>query len=128
MNNGLGGSTGMALDNALTRICVPQSINMTISDNDTTIDTTFVLKRLSDTEEIPIAIRNAGEFLGEMVLVDDPPRSASVTSVAAIDKLEIDDTTFKQALHTNPDLALTLLHNSLASLRNCLQRESGELK
>ncbi len=90
--------------------------------------TVKVTQRLSDTEEIPIALRNAGEFFGEMALVDDSPRSASVTAVTAVDVLEIDDATFKQVLQASPELAMTLLHNALASLRNNLQRQLADLR
>jgi sigma-B regulation protein RsbU (phosphoserine phosphatase) len=90
--------------------------------------TVKVTQRLSATEEIPIALRNAGEFFGEMALIDDSPRSASVTAVTAVDVLEIDETTFKQVLQTSPQLALLLLNNALTSLRNSLQRELTDLR
>jgi serine phosphatase RsbU (regulator of sigma subunit) len=90
--------------------------------------TVKITQRLSDTEEIPIALRNSGEFFGEMALIDNSPRSASVTAVTAVDVLEIDEGTFKQVLQTSPDLALTLLHNALASLRNSLQRQIMDLR
>jgi serine phosphatase RsbU (regulator of sigma subunit) len=87
-----------------------------------------ITQRLSDTEEILIALRNAGDFFGEMALIDDSPRSASVTTVSAVDVLEIDETTFKQVLRNSPELALQLLHNSLGELRNNMQRQIGDLR
>jgi sigma-B regulation protein RsbU (phosphoserine phosphatase) len=87
-----------------------------------------ITQRLSDTEEILIALRNAGDFFGEMALIDDSPRSASVTAVTAVDVLEIDETTFKQVLRNSPELALLLLHNSLGELRNNMQRQIGDLR
>ena len=90
--------------------------------------TVKVTQHLSETEEIPIAIRNAGDFFGEMALVDDSPRSASVTAVTAVDVLEIDEATFKQVLHTSPELAMVLLNNALSSLRNSLQRQVTDLQ
>jgi len=90
--------------------------------------TVKVTQRLSDTEEIPIALRNSGEFFGEMALVDDSPRSASVTAVTAVDVLEIDEATFKQVLQASPELAMTLLHNALVSLRNNMQRQLTDLR
>jgi serine phosphatase RsbU (regulator of sigma subunit) len=90
--------------------------------------TVKITQRLSDTEDIPIALRNSGEFFGEMALVDDSPRSASVTTVTDVDVLEIDDATFKQVLQASPDLAQTLLHNALVSLRNNMQRQIADLR
>jgi sigma-B regulation protein RsbU (phosphoserine phosphatase) len=90
--------------------------------------TASITQRLSDTEEILIAMRNPGEFFGEMALVDNSPRSATVTAVTPVEVLEIDEGTFTQVLRNSPELALMLLHNSLAELRNTMQREIGELR
>jgi serine phosphatase RsbU (regulator of sigma subunit) len=90
--------------------------------------TVKITQRLSDTEELLIAWRRPGEFFGEMALVDDSPRSASVTAVTDVDVLEIDEATFKQVLRNSPELALQLLHNSLAELRNNMQRQIGDLR
>src|SRR5512135_738243 len=56
--------------------------------------TAKITQRLSDTEELLIALRHPGEFFGEMALIDNSPRSASVTTVTAVDVLEIDEATF----------------------------------
>jgi sigma-B regulation protein RsbU (phosphoserine phosphatase) len=87
-----------------------------------------ITQRLSDTEEQLIAYRNPGEFFGEMALIDNSPRSATVTAITAVDVLEIDEATFGQVLRNSPELALTLLHNSLAALRNSMHRQIGELQ
>jgi phosphoserine phosphatase RsbU/P len=89
--------------------------------------TARITQRLSDTEEILIALRNPGEFFGEMALVDNSPRSATVTTVTPVEVLEIDEATFTQVLRSSPELALMLLRNSLTELRNTMQREIGEL-
>lgn len=90
--------------------------------------TVKITQRLSDTEELLIAVRKPGEFFGEMALVDNSPRSATVTATTAVDVLEIDEATFTRVLHDSPELALTLLHNSLTELRDTMQREIGELQ
>ena len=89
--------------------------------------TAKITQRLSDTEEILIALRNPGEFFGEMALIDNSPRSATVTAVTPVDVLEIGEATFTQVLHSSPELVLTLLHKSLTELRSTMQREIGEL-
>jgi len=90
--------------------------------------TVTITRHLSDTEEQLIAFRNPGEFFGEMALIDNSPRSATVTAVTAVDVLEIDEETFGQVLQSSPDLALTLLHNSLTELRNSMQRQISGLQ
>jgi CRP-like cAMP-binding protein len=75
--------------------------------------TVKITQRLSDTEEILIAFRNPGEFFGEMALIDNSPRSATVTATTPVDVLQIDEATFTQVLHASPELALMLLHQSL---------------
>jgi serine phosphatase RsbU (regulator of sigma subunit) len=90
--------------------------------------TVKITQRVSDTEEMLIGLRNPGEFFGEMALIDNSPRSASVTTATAVDVLEIDEPTFNRVLHDSPQLALTLLHRSLTELRNTMRREIGELQ
>ncbi len=90
--------------------------------------TVKITQPVSDTEEQLIAYRHPGEFFGEMALIDNSPRSATVTAVTAVDVLEIDEATFGQVLRSSPELALTLLHNSLAALRNSMQRQIGDLR
>jgi CRP-like cAMP-binding protein len=90
--------------------------------------TVKITQRLSDTEEILIAFRNPGEFFGEMALIDNSPRSATVTATTVVDVLEIDEATFTRVLHASPELALTLLRHSLTDLRKSMRREIGELQ
>ena len=89
--------------------------------------TVKITQRLSDTEEILIAVRNPGEFFGEMALIDNSPRSATVTATTAVDVLEIDEASFTQVLHASPELTLTLLRHMLTELRKSMRREIDEL-
>jgi serine phosphatase RsbU (regulator of sigma subunit) len=87
-----------------------------------------ITQRLSDSEEQLIAYRQPGEFFGEMSLIDSSPRSATVTTATPVDVLEIDEATFGQVLQRSPELALTLLSNSVSALRTNMQRQIGELQ
>jgi serine phosphatase RsbU (regulator of sigma subunit) len=86
-----------------------------------------ITRHLTNTQEHVIGYRRAGEFFGEMALIDNSPRSASVTAATDVEVLEIDDETFAQVLKDSPELALTLLHHSQTELRNSMRREIGEL-
>lgn len=81
-----------------------------------------------DGEERLLALRGAGEFFGEMALVDDSPRSASVTTATETAVIEITDDVFAQVLATSPSLAVTLLQRSVGILRESMQRQIGELE
>ncbi len=77
--------------------------------------------------EIVLASRGAGEFLGEMSLLEQVPRTASVRAVRDSELLEIGAGTFQQLLEDNPTIASTLLRTIAARLRSTesslMQRE-----
>ncbi len=79
-------------------------------------------------EERLLALRGPGEFFGEMALIDDSPRSATVTAATEVAVIEITDTVFDQVLETSPTLALTLLRQAYSILRNTMQQQIGELQ
>lgn len=56
-----------------------------------------------------VATLQTGAYFGELSLLDDRPRSATVTTVGPATLLAIDRTTFRTALTTSSDLALALL-------------------
>ena len=53
-----------------------------------------------------IAIREAGDFLGEMALLESKPRSASVRALTDVDVLEIDKKTFIDHFVSNPQVVV----------------------
>ena len=87
-----------------------------------------VTQRLSDTEERLLVIRGPGEFFGELALFEDSPRTASVTTIAPPDVIEITGQVFEQVLANSPALALTLLQRTQIDLRNTMQRQIAELQ
>lgn len=90
--------------------------------------TVKITNRVSDTEERLLALRGPGEFFGEMALVDDSPRSASVTAITDVAVIEITDDDFVRVLENSPALARTLLLRSQQILRENLQKQIAELK
>lgn len=62
-----------------------------------------------DGEEINLAILGPGEVVGEMSLLDDEPRSASVETIQETKTLVLDRKDFLQIIHQYPDMAINLL-------------------
>jgi len=56
-----------------------------------------------------VATLEPGAYFGELSLLDDGPRSATVTTTGPTTLLAIDRTTFRATLATSPDVALALL-------------------
>jgi sigma-B regulation protein RsbU (phosphoserine phosphatase) len=68
-------------------------------------------------EELLLEVRQAGQIIGEMALIDRSPRSATVR--AAKDSLlaRLDDQGFFALTHADPEVALELLRGGTARLR-----------
>ena len=95
-----------------------------ISAGDTT-DSLFVIisgrlkVMMSDDEgrEVILAILNPGEFFGEMGLIDDHPRSATVVALEACELLSLSKRDFKKCLEDNFELAMTVMRGLVRRLR-----------
>ena len=72
--------------------------------------------------EVILSMLGPGEFFGEMGLLDDSPRSASVVSVEPCDLLSISKTDFKRSLAENFDLSLTVMRGLVKRLREADQK------
>jgi sigma-B regulation protein RsbU (phosphoserine phosphatase) len=79
-------------------------------------------------EERLLALRGPGEFFGEMALIDDSPRSATVTAATDVAVIEITEGVFDQVLSNSPTLAITLLRQAQSILRSTMQQQIGELQ
>ena len=62
-----------------------------------------------DGEERTVNTVGAGEVMGEMALLDDQPRSATVTAVDDVTALVLPVWEFRGVLKSHPDIALKLL-------------------
>jgi len=74
---------------------------------------------MSDDEgrEVILAILGQGEFFGEMGLVDDAPRSASVIAIEPCELLTISRVDFKKCLAENFDIAQGVMRGLVKRLR-----------
>jgi len=75
---------------------------------------------LSDDEgkEIIINIQGAGEYFGELALLDDSPRSASVMTIEECKLAIISKSAFDECLEANPQIALRVIRGLSGRLRD----------
>jgi signal transduction histidine kinase len=64
-----------------------------------------------------IAVHGAGSIVGEMALIDNLPRSATVVSRGRTRALYINEQDFRQILKENPEIALAMLRSLSAMVR-----------
>lgn len=69
-------------------------------------------------DEVILAILRPGEYFGEMGLLDDQPRSASVVARELCEMLVLDKPDFTRCLEENFDLAMTLARGLVQRLRD----------
>lgn len=67
-------------------------------------------------KELVVDVRNAGQYVGEMML-DDNPRSASVTTLEPSEFVIIPRAEFKALLGRHPDVALQVIRNLIRLTR-----------
>jgi CRP/FNR family cyclic AMP-dependent transcriptional regulator len=74
---------------------------------------------MSDDEgrEVILAILGSGEFFGEMGLIDDAPRSATVIAIEPCELLTISKADFKKCLSENFDIAMAVMRGLVKRLR-----------
>jgi CRP/FNR family cyclic AMP-dependent transcriptional regulator len=75
---------------------------------------------MSDDEgrEVILAILGQGEFFGEMGLVDDAPRSATVIAIEPCELLVMSKADFKKCLGDNFDIAMGVMRGLVKRLRD----------
>ncbi|MFN8482377.1 MAG: cyclic nucleotide-binding domain-containing protein [Anaerolineae bacterium] len=64
--------------------------------------------------------RSAGQFFGEMALIDSGPRSASVTTLTETTALELSTAHFVSALSLCPNVALRVMRHVVSQLRHAI--------
>jgi CRP/FNR family transcriptional regulator, cyclic AMP receptor protein len=71
----------------------------------------------SEGKEVILAVIGPGEFFGEMSLIDDAPRSASVITLESSDFMAINKDNFKAMLLQNNDIAMQIMRGLVRRLR-----------
>jgi CRP/FNR family cyclic AMP-dependent transcriptional regulator len=73
----------------------------------------------SDTEgkEVILAVLGPGECFGEMSLIDDAPRSASVITLESCDFMSINKESFKSMLASSPEICMRIMKGLVKRLR-----------
>lgn len=67
--------------------------------------------------ELTLSLLGPGEYFGELALLDEAPRSASVIATERSELLQIARTTFLALLDANPECMKILLRNLVARVR-----------
>ncbi len=75
-----------------------------------------------DRAEEELSVAGAGDVIGEMALLDDLPRSASVIAVDDVTALLLPIWEFRTTLQSHPDIALKLLSVLSRRLRKAEKR------
>ena len=81
------------------------------------LDGELQVTKRSGALDIKVDVRVPGEVIGEMSLVDNSPRSATVTGITESHLLMISKSVFERTLSTSPAAALATLHMFVARLR-----------
>jgi CRP/FNR family cyclic AMP-dependent transcriptional regulator len=121
-----------AVASMVTRRSVSRS-TMIMSAGDATDSLYIVLSgrlkvMMSDAEgkEVILTILGPGEFFGEMGLIDEAPRSASVIAIEPCELLTISKRDFKKCLAENFELTMALMRGLVRRLREA-DRKIGSL-
>ena len=79
---------------------------------------------MSDDEgrEVILAILGPNEFFGEMGMIDDAPRSASVVALEACELLSLSKRDFRRCLAENFEMAMTVMRGLVTRLREADQK------
>jgi len=120
------------LASVVTRRSVPRSTTI-MASGDATDSLYIVLSgrlkvMMSDAEgkEVILSILGSGEFFGEMGLIDDAPRSATVVAIEPCELLCIAKRDFKKCLAENFEMAMAVMRGLVRRLREA-DRKIGSL-
>lgn len=81
----------------------------------------------SNGHAVRLAVREAGDFFGEMAIFERDVRSATVRALGEARVLTVDDKTFLRRVHEDPSLAYRLVKTMSRRIRD-LSTEVAQLK
>ena len=82
------------------------------------LDGDFKISKRSGNQDVVLAMRGTGEVLGEMALIEDLPRSATVKAARKSTILKITKAVFQTLIGSSSSAALSILHTMSARVRN----------
>jgi len=68
-----------------------------------------IVKQTANGDEMEVAVHGPGDFFGEMSVLDDAPRSASVIALEDTECLLLTAWVFKARMEEQPEIALNIL-------------------
>lgn len=80
-----------------------------------------VLRRIGH-EDRQVAVLERGDFFGEMALLEELPRTATVRALTDVRLLRINGATFDQMLQDNPEIAVRMMRKLSRRLRETDER------
>ncbi|MCC7207684.1 MAG: cyclic nucleotide-binding domain-containing protein [Anaerolineae bacterium] len=87
-----------------------------------------ITKRFNEREERVLRHAGPGDYVGEMAIISDAPRSATVTTTQDTSVLEIDRETFLRILSKNAEFALSIVRLTFDRLRANDRKSIEELR
>lgn len=78
-------------------------------------------------QEVQLAVRNEGEFFGEMAIFERDVRSATIRALGQVRVLTIDKKNFLRRIHQDPSLAFRIVETMSSRIRE-LSIENAQLK
>ncbi|MCI0712239.1 MAG: ATP-binding protein [Chloroflexi bacterium] len=87
-----------------------------------------ITKQFTDKEERIMRTGKAGDYFGEMALIDDSPRTATIRTLKPTVVLELGRYDFQQALNRHPAIAMTLIRTFVERMRANDTRAIDELR
>ncbi len=72
----------------------------------------------------PVAVLGAGDFFGEMAVLEDQPRFASATAVSKVRLLRIDRAAFADVLRENVEISIRIMRKLATRLRRAEEKLS----
>jgi signal transduction histidine kinase len=87
-----------------------------------------VTKRINNTEARLLKMLYPGDFFGEMALIHNAPRAATVTVKTRLTALELDKAAFDRVLHNSTSIALAMVSEISSRLRQNDQMAVDDLR